>query len=187
MKTWITLGAAALLLLGCAAPKTREIAFTKDAHAGSLVPVKLLMNRNAPIPRFYLDRLSAAEAELANSGLFESIGPDIESDYRLELTLERGTHQSVADAAVHVISAASLFLIPSRVRNFNELQVELYSHGKLAKTYHYRQNYADPLSAFDWTETNEFVSIKNVVRAFMNELEEDRLIPRQRLARTRAG
>lgn len=179
MNRWIFLVAALLAGFGCASSDKRELAYAPATDSGAFVPVQLVMNRKAPVPRKYIDRVSAAEAELSRSGLFAQIGPGVASEYLLEVSLERGTHESVAEAAVHVLSAATLFLVPSRVRNFNLLKADLYVQGQLRKSYAYQDEFQDPLSAFDWTETNEFVSIKNVVRKFMMELDRDQLIPRQ--------
>lgn len=154
-----------------------------DPAHGQLVPARTFINRQQPVPRFYLTRLEAVEAALKQSGAFFDVGSHVDSPVVLDIELNRGTTDGTLHAVGHVLSAATLFLVPSKANNFNELRVVVYVYGKQVKSYEFRQEYSEVLGLHNSRELatnqgNEFLSIKNLVHQFVNALIEDGILPR---------
>lgn len=154
-----------------------------DRTEGQLIPVRAFLNRQQPVPRFYMSRLDAVEAALKESGAFFDVGSHVDSPIILDIQLDRGTSDGALHSAGHILSAATLFLVPTKVNNFNELKVDVYAYGRLLKTYEFRQEYSQLLGLHNYNEVasnqdNEFLSIRNLVNQFVNAIVEDGILPR---------
>ena len=185
IKFAITL--AALTLAACA--KTAYIKPEKvelDLNQGQFVPVRTYLNRSTPVARFYVSRLEAVEASLKKSGAFFDVGPYVDSPVILDIELSRGTNDTAIDTASQLLSAATLFLIPTKANNYNELKVSVYAFGKLIKSYEFRQEYTQVVGLHNYNEVasdegNEFLSIESLVNQFVNQLNQDNLLPKVKL------
>lgn len=174
-------------LVGCV--KTANIKpepVALNPNEGQFVPVRAFFNRSTPVPRFYVSRLEAVEAALKKSGAFFDVGPYVDSPIILDIELNRGTTDTTVDTAGQILSAATLFLIPTKANNFNELKVSVYAFGKLLKTYEFKQEYTQVIGLHNYDEVasdkgNEFLSIESLVNQFVNALSKDRLIPKVKL------
>lgn len=179
-----------MLVLVSACAKTANIkpqAIDMNVSEGQFVPVRLFLNRSTPVPRFYVSRLEAVEASLKKSGAFFDIGTHVDSAVFLDMELSRGSNDSTLDMAGQLVSAATLFLVPSKVENFNQLSVDVYAYGKLLKRYEFRQDYSQVVGLHNYEEIasnqdNEFLSIQNLVNQFVNALNADQLLPKMKLA-----
>ena len=79
-------------LAACAAPRPVEpFLYTFDGQRGLFAPTRVAINRNSPVAAAYLDRVDAVAHALSDSGAFTTFGPDVDSRYVLDLTLERLT------------------------------------------------------------------------------------------------
>lgn len=172
---------------GCATTATIEpTAVRMNPGEGQFAPARVFMNRKIPVPRIYADRLEAVEAALKQSEAFFDVGRGVDSPIILDITLERGSRENVVQTAGHLLSAATLFLVPSKVHAYNELKVSVYIHGKRIKSYEFRQDYGQIVGLHNYNEIatnqhNEFRSIRNLVNQFVNALDADDLLPRVRL------
>ena len=172
------------LLAGCATTANiQPDELIIDPTAGQFIPVKVFYNRKVPVARFYVSRLEAVEASLKESGAFFDLGAHVRSPVILDIELNRGTNDSVVDTASQLLSAATLFLVPTKAKNFNTLKVDVYAYGKLIRTYQYQQEYEQVIGLYNYNEVasnegNEFLAIKAVVNKFVNEVERDKLLPK---------
>lgn len=174
-------------LTGCATTANiQPTTISMNPTEGQFVPVRVFMNRKIPVPRIYADRLEAVEAALKKSGAFFDVGRGVDSPIILDITLERGTRDNAVNTAGHLLSAATLFLIPSKVNGYNELKVSVYAYGKRLKSYEFRQDYGQVVGLHNYNEIasnqdNEFLSIRSLVHQFVNALDADDLLPRVKL------
>ncbi|MCO5094292.1 MAG: hypothetical protein M9960_03590 [Xanthomonadaceae bacterium] len=174
-------------LCGCA--KTTNIKPEQvviNSSEGQIAPVRVFINRRVPVARFYVSRLEAIESALKESGAFFDIGSHVDSPFILDIELSRGTNDTAGDTAGQILSAATLFLVPSKVHNFNELKVAVYAYGNIIKNYEFKQEYTQVLGLHNYNEVatnqdNEFLSIKNLVNKFVNALDADKLLPKVKL------
>lgn len=185
-RSWVVVFAAALA--GCVGSNPIKPTAFAPSNGGLYEPVTLFVNRTVPTPRFYVSRLDAVDAALRRSGEFSSLGPDRDARYILDATLDRLDRGGAADFGGQMVSAATLFLLPSRVRATNRLTVDLYVDGRKVKTYVHAVDYEETLSAFNLSDvgSQEFTAINNVVNLFLAELAADQHIPRRILPMERA-
>jgi len=171
-----------LIIQGCAST-TQKYNYIADKSEGLFVPVRLFVNRAIPVPRFYESRLDYVGMSLKKSGAFIDIGSHIDSPYVLDVRIERGTHDSIADVTGQILSAATLFLVPSIVHNFNKIDADLYIHGKKVKSYSFTEDYEDTLSIannFDSAgDSNEYKTIHNLTHRLISQLDKDKLLPKE--------
>ena len=126
----------AVALVGCATFGTlKPVDYHLPEERAMFVPVGAFINRNKPIPRFYVNRLDAVEASLKKTGAFFAIGSNVVSEYYFDITLERESKDNIVDFAGNLVSAGTLFLVPSKVHNYNMLTVDVYGRGRKIKTY----------------------------------------------------
>jgi len=172
-----------LTLEGCATA-TKEFKFSNTFENGIYLPVRFHINRNEPVARFYLSRLEEVDAEFKRSSFFYDIGATVDSPYTLDVKLDRGTTDTALETTGHILSAATLFIVPSKVNNYNTLTVDFYNNGKLIKNYKYEEHYEETLSILDGgiseydVNSNEFISIRNLVNRFLQDFDHDNLMPR---------
>lgn len=167
------------LLSGCVATNTlTPFEFKPAVDLPKFVPVTLFVNRAEPVPRFYMSRVYAVEREMGEGKIFTSIGSDVESPYVLDAKMHRGSNESSINFVGHILSAATLFLIPSKISNYNELTVDLYVNGARVESFRYREDYEDTSWLFNAPGDVEFQSIRSLVNKFLQEFESKNLIPR---------
>ena len=179
MNRYIRVLFSILILSGCAT--TTEV--YKYTTESIYPPVRVHINRTVPVPRFYVNRLDEVNAEIKRSGMFVDAGSHVDSPLVFDITLHRGTTDTAANTAGHLLSAATLFVVPSKVNNFNKLTVDLYLSGKKIKTYEYTDHYEETLSITtamsSEVSTNEFSSIRKVVNMFLEEFDKDKVLKRK--------
>lgn len=172
-----------LVISGCATP-TEEIKYTNSFENGVFLPVRFHINRNEPVRRNYISRLDEVDAAFKKSNLFFDIGATVDSPYIIDVKLDSGTTDSAINSAGVLLSAATLFIVPSKVHNYNTLNVDFYINGQLVKNYTYREDYEETLSITDAgakeydINSNEFKSIRNLVARFLQDFDNDSLMPR---------
>ena len=174
---------ALIFVSGCTAAKLDRIALNSSGDDSKLVPTTVFINRGSPVARFYVNRLEAVNNAIVKSGIFLDAGSHVRSPYVLDINLERDTHDNAADSAAQILSAGTLFLLPSKVHNINKLNVDFYAYGTLVKRYEYAEDYEEVLSIFNMKKQheeggNEFLSIENLVNTLLNDVQQDALIPR---------
>ncbi len=173
-----------IILAGCASTSNQPVfEFDSGDAKGVFVPVRVHINRNVPVARFYESRLIEVKNTLKRSGMFLEVGSHVDSPYVLDLQLERGSNDNAVDTTAQLLSAATLFLLPSKVNGYHILKADLYIDGSLLKSYEYKDEYDETISIYNYNEAasndgDEFVSIRNVVNKLLKGLDEDDVIER---------
>ena len=157
-------------------------------------PIGLYINRHSPVTPFDVARVTATELALKETGAFADIGSNVNSDYYLDVTLRNHAKGGAADLAKTLVSASTLFLVPSKVHNSKALTVDIFFRAHKIKTYRYTSDYdstmgltsddltLDPRRYDDQASRNrdEFACIHNLVNQFVRDLDRDNLLPRQK-------
>jgi hypothetical protein len=178
------------VLAGCATTATiepEEVAINRAE--GQFVPVRVFFNRSIPVLNNYVDRLEAVEAALKESRAFFDAGPYVDSPIILDIELSRGSYDTAVNFAGQMLSAATLFVVPTKTRSYNLLKVSVYAYGTLLKSYEFKQDFTQVLGVYNYrelvyNEDNEFLSIRNLVNQFVNALDTDNLLPKVKLNET---
>ncbi len=180
----LPLAFAGTVLLGACAttvPLT-PFQYLPDTSKGVFVPVRVTVNRDRSVPDFYRTRHDLIQAELAASGAFAEVGPEVDSPVWLDIRLARHTVDSAGTVARQLLSAATLFLIPGTARNINQVEVDCYLQGRLVRRYEYAGAYEERLSIYRYAELKdggeEFVSLRNIIHHLLRDLDRDEFIPR---------
>lgn len=178
----VTLAGAALAT-GCATTgNLQPYQYAPDRALGAFAPVRVTINRDVAVPEFYLSRHDLIHSELKRSGAFLDIGPDVASQFVLDMRLARHTTDTAADNVGRLFSALTLFLIPSRAHNVNRLEVNCYVDGMLVRRYEYSGAYEEILSIYNYDTLKnggeEFVSLRNLVHHLIRDLDRDNFLPR---------
>ncbi len=181
--TAVTLVSIAWLVCACAPiASLRPFEYTLPTDRGVFAPVRLEINRDAPVPEFYQSRLDLVASELESSGAFHSVGQDVDSEYVLDVRLGRHTTDTAVDTANQMLSAVTLFLIPSTAHNVNKLEVDCYVDGVHVRRYEYTGAYEERISLFNYRALSEggdeFVSIRNMLNHLIRDLDHDDILPR---------
>ena len=101
----------------------------------------------------------------------------------IEATLDRKSDESVGQQTAQVLSAATLFLVPAPINQYNSLTVDIYIKGIHIRHFEYREDYASDTGIYNMasigTEKDpEFLAIRNLAYRFINEIERDPPFPR---------
>jgi len=179
-------GAACVLAIslgGCTTFGTlKPVDYRMPKDHAMFAPVTVYIDRNVLVSRLEVPRLNAIDKYLKETNAFFALGPNINSEYCIDITLSGEFRNTIVDMAKGIAGAATLGVLPMRDHYTNILTVTVLKNGSKIKTYQYRGDYDNVVSAFNTPERmaggDEFISLHNLVNEFVNDLDNDNLLPR---------
>ncbi len=180
--------ALSLLVAACAAPRPIEaFSYSFDATHGRFEPVRVTINRNAPVSPRYFDRLDAMVRVLAASDAFVAFGDDVPSRTVVDLTLERlsdDSFSSVGAAAGGRRSGVGASVSVTGGRHTHRLTAVVYRDGLSTHAFRYAGDFdtAWSLGAPDalGPDSAEATLIANLVNRLIRDLDSSGAIVRVR-------
>ncbi|WP_152032932.1 hypothetical protein [Gallaecimonas mangrovi] len=117
---------------------------------------------------------------LNSSGAFKRIDEYHDSPYLLDIKLAEKSRDQAKDVANQLVSAATLFILPTGSKGQWVITVDLYSHGIKTNSYRLTEDFENSISSrnlFSTAPTNEQIALENAMNHLINEIKDDSSIP----------
>jgi len=166
-----------VLMVGCASTHELEKKTFAKTMDSQFVPVSLLIDDGTGGSGNAYPYDSYIHEHIQLSGLFKGLGSASSAPVSIFVKYNRSSNGSTAgDTTKMLVSAATLFLVPTRVDWNYELVFTVTVNG-VVKQYRYKDRVQRSMSIVDSGGKQEVKITQNLVNHFLEEIQKDGFIP----------
>lgn len=167
-----------ILAVGCASISELEQKAFSNTIDGQFVPVSVLIDDGTNGSGNAVDYDARIYEHIQASNLFKHLGASPSSNVSIFAKYNSSSNGSAAgDTTKLLVSAATLFLVPTRV-DWNYELVVMVRVNDDSKEYRYHDRVKRSVSIADSNGGQETEIMKNLMNHFLAEIQEDNFIPK---------